>query len=655
MAHIPPSPTAILSAAALAASPEERPSNARLIVWMATLALRHPGRCTAVLLLNLLLLAFTLIGLSLTGLVIDVLQHATDPTGHHAPAYPWYLHPPAEWPAFRVVLTISLAMLGVALLRSAVRLLMLTAQGRLVQNILSSLRQQVYKKLQRLSFRFFDANETGSIVNRATGDSVGVATFAQFAIIDTSMLVVALAVYFVYMVQLNWVLAILAVATTPLLIAASVIYTRMVRPAYDQNRKLSDRMLRALTENIQGHHVVKGFALEPEETAKFRQANDEVSAQQRWLFKRNAFYSALMGMLGHINLALVLGVGGAMIIQHRADPNYPFTPGDLIKFIALISLFSTQVNALANIANSLSSSLTAASRVYEVLQAPLEIQNQPKPVALPTVRGEVAFENVSFGYKADEPVLRDITFRAEPGHIVAILGATGSGKSTLLSLIPRFYDPIIGRVLIDGHDARELDVDQLRRSIGLVFQESFLFSNTVAANIGFGAPNATREQIEKAARIAQAHDFIMELANGYDTIIGEQGSSLSGGQRQRLALARAIVLEPPILILDDATAAIDPETEQEIMAAMDNAMQGRTTFVVAHRLSTLRRADTVLVLDHGRIVQRGSHEELVRTDGHYRAVARMQVADLDSQLIIQAKRWMEGQVDTPLLDPDAMG
>jgi ATP-binding cassette subfamily B protein len=300
----------------------------------------------------------------------------------------------------------------------------------------------------------------------------------------------------------------------------------------------------------------------------------------------------------------------------------------MVVFAGLLQQFSGQISNVAQIANTIQQSLVGARRVFEVLDAPVEIVSQPHPKPLPHARGEIRFENVSFGYNgADDPELRDISFEARAGECLAILGATGSGKTTLLSLIPRFYDPLRGRVLIDGADVRELDLDDLRRNVGLVFQESFLFSNTVAANIAFGHPFATREEIEQAARIAAAHEFIITLPRQYDTLLGEGGKDLSGGQRQRLAIARALLLNPAILLLDDPTAAVDPETEKEILSAIENAMRGRTTFIVANRISTLRRANRIIVLEHGQIVQTGTHDELMHVNGPYRRTAEVQFAE----------------------------
>ena len=616
-------------------------------------ALAHPFRCLLLLILNLMLLGLVLTGLSFTGLVIDILRHGVDGSAP-VPKWPYGFVPPAGWSPLRCVVTIALAIIALAVIRAGLRMSTALAQGVFVQTILTGLRCQVYDKLQRLSFRFFDANETGSIINRATTDSVGVATFAEVGIVQVTVLAITLTAYFAYMLHLQPMLAVVSLATTPLLLTVSIIYSRMVRPAYERNRKLYDNLILSLSENIQGHHVVKGFALEGQQMSKFHAANDEVRQQQRWLIRRAAGYSSLVSFLTQCNLMVVLIVGGGIVIAQRSDPHATFTVGGLIIFASLLREFSNQVTSIANIANTLQFSLTAAGRVYEVLAAPVEIQDAPQARHIGRAVGRVEFQNVSFGYKSDDPVVEDVSFIVEPGQCIAILGATGSGKSSLLSLLPRFYDPTGGRILLDGQDIRDLKVYDLRRNIGMVFQESFLFSNTVAANIAFGTPTATRQQIIDAAKIAAAHEFIMQLPKGYDTVIGEQGSTLSGGQRQRLAIARAIVLQPPILLLDDATAAIDPETEEEIMTAVDNAIAGRTTFVVAHRLSTLRRADRVLVLDKGRIVQAGTHEELVDRAGQYADVARMQVADAESLWIIRAARWEAGEIDTPFVDMEGV-
>jgi len=317
-----------------------------------------------------------------------------------------------------------------------------------------------------------------------------------------------------------------------------------------------------------------------------------------------------------------LAYGGHLVITGEL----PLGTG-MVVFAGVLQQFSAQITNTAQIANTIQQSLTGAQRVFEVLDAPVEILSPPSAIRVPRASGEVRFENVSFGYGTDEPILEDVSFEVRPGECLAILGATGAGKSTVLSLISRFYDPTIGRVWLDGHDLRQLDLDDLRRNIGLVFQESFLFSNTIAANIAFGHPEASQEQIERAAKIAAAHDFILAMPRGYDTLLGESGKDLSGGQRQRLAIARAVLLDPAILILDDPTASVDPQTEAEILRAIESAMHGRTTFIVAHRISTLRRASRIITLQEGRIVEAGTHDELMRGNGPYRRAAELQWAE----------------------------
>ncbi|MBC8113135.1 MAG: ATP-binding cassette domain-containing protein, partial [Candidatus Saccharimonas sp.] len=291
----------------------------------------------------------------------------------------------------------------------------------------------------------------------------------------------------------------------------------------------------------------------------------------------------------------------------------------------LIHEFANQVGQIINIANSIQSSLTGAERVFAILDAEIEIQSPPDAIPLPLARGAVTFEHVGFAYTGGELALDDVSFDIAPGECIGIVGETGSGKTTLLNLIARFYDPTSGRVLVDGIDLRQLDLQDLRRNIGVVFQESFLFSNTVAANIAFGQPGAELERVEDAAKLAAAHEFITDLPEGYDSLIGEHGSNLSGGQRQRLAIARALLLDPPILLLDDATAAVDPETEHEIQQAIATAQRGRTTILVSNRISALKRTDRLYVLSHGRIVESGSHAELMQLDGEYAKLSRIQL------------------------------
>jgi ATP-binding cassette, subfamily B, bacterial len=604
----------------VASSPVVAPvSNARLVRRMFGLAWRYRARCVQVVGLQLLLLTLGLSGLSLTGLGIDyicwVLGQRGDGRVTEFPHAKFGLQLPQGWEPLRVLLLIAACILGFAIMRAVLNYLYTVSINRLVQQrLVVDLRGEVYDKLQKLSFRFFDGNTTGSIITRVTGDVQAVRMFVDQVMIQSVIMIISLTIYAVYMTSLHPGLTLACLATTPVLAIISVLFSRYIQPRYAQSRETVETMVQYFAESIQGVQVTKAFGREQEDREAFAVKNREVLDQQQGIFWRVSLFSPAVGFLTRINMMVLLGYGGWLVIQGEL----PLGTG-LVVFAGLLDQFSGQVNQVATLVNSVQQSLVGARRVFEILDAPVEVSNASTAVARPRLTGEVRFENMSFGYDSGDPVLQDIDLVVKPGQCVAILGATGAGKSTLMSLIPRFYDPTAGRVVIDD----------LRRGIGIVFQESFLFSNTVAANIAFGHPDATREQIEKAARIAAAHDFIMGLPKGYDTVLGESGNTLSGGQRQRLAIARAVLLEPAILLLDDPTAAIDSETEHEIFQALENAIEGRTTFIVAHRLSTLRRADFIIVMEDGRIVQRGTHAELMRVPGAYLRVADLQLVNRD--------------------------
>jgi ATP-binding cassette subfamily B protein len=605
------------------------PTNSQLIRRLLDLAWTYRRQCLGVLAFQLLLLALGLTGLQASGKTIDVILHAVNPA-KPPPKWPVGLVPPTTWSDMRLIVVLGCAVLVMAAIRTGLNYFLQVSVGRLVQlTVVPALRSQVYDKMQRLSFRFFDANASGSIINRVSGDVQQVRAFIDAVLLPSIIMVLSLGIYLFFMLQKHVGLTFACLSTTPVLWVMTRAFSKRVRPLYRKNRRLMDDMILALSEGLQGVQVTKGFGREKQELARFVAKNVEVRDQQQRQFWAVSLFGPSMNLLSQVSIVILLSYGGTLAARGT------LSLGDLIVFAGLLQQFSGQVQAMSGIINTVQMSLVAARRVYEVLDAPIEIQSPEKPKSPNVVRGAVRFENVDFAYQeTDDLVLRALDFAVEPGQCVAILGSTGSGKSTLLSLLPRFYDPIRGRVLLDGVDVRDWNVEQLRRSIGMVFQESFLFSNTIAANIAFGQPQATLGQIKRAAKIAAADRFITELPKGYDTVLSESGANLSGGQRQRIAIARAVLLEPPLLLLDDPTAAVDSETEHEILDAIERAIAGRTTFIVAHRLSTLRRADVILVLSDGRIVERGTHEELMKNGGQYVRAASLQIADDESVRIL---------------------
>lgn len=583
------------------------------------------------LVLGVVLLLLGLLGLQLLGTVIDVIRHALDPATK-PPIYPFGWLPPPAWTPLQVVTALSLVIVTQAVLRSVLTYGYNMATVRLTQGkIVPDLRDKLYTKLQRLSFRFFEVQGSSSIFNRLTGDVQNTRLFVDGVILQGLNMLITLAAYFIFMWKIHHALTLACLSVTLLLAWITHYYSNRLRPGYARNRELYDDLVQFFSQSVLGIQTIKGFAAERDRIRRFEETNQAVSAQQQKIFWDLSIFTPITHFLSQLSLVILFAYGGWLYVEGRIALG-----GGLVVFAGLLQQFTGQVGNLSTIANSVQQSLTAARRVFEVLDMPLEVQSKPGAIAPARLTGKVVFERVTFGYNAKTPVLEEVTFEANSGQVIGIFGMTGAGKSSLLNLIPRFYDPQQGRILVDGLDLRDLDLDGYRRQIGIVYQESFLFSNTVAANIAFGSPYATQEQIERAARAASAHEFISAMAEGYHTVLGESGVDLSGGQRQRLALARALLLQPAILILDDPTASVDPKTEHEIVSALRQAMKGRTTFVVANRLSLLRRADKILVLENGRIIQTGTHEEIVHLPGPYQEAASLQLMDLGREEVIKA-------------------
>lgn len=486
------------------------------------------------------------------------------------------------------------------------------------QRLLHSLRMALYDQFQALHLGYYDDKRIGDLTSRVTGD----VNQLEGLIVNTSnslvrqVFGVGFALY--YMMNYSWQLALLVLVPIPILGISLYIFTRRVRVVYRSIRESMGAFSAKLMENLSGMRVIKAFNREAQE-------REAVESTSRFLFNQNIRASKMTSMfypaihtLTTMGTIAVLGVGAYLISKGT------FTVGKLVAFLVYVGNFYNPVGDFIRTFDSIQRALASGERIFEVLDTVPEIQDPLEPVALETIRGEVEFRHVFFRYATGEEVLRDVNVHAMPGQRVALVGRSGAGKSSFVNLIPRFYDVTEGSVLIDGVDVRKYRQSDLRRHIAIVLQETFLFSGTVRENLLFGRPDASNEEIIAAAKAANAHEFIIRLENGYDTQIGERGVKLSGGQKQRLAIARAMLANPRILILDEATSSVDTESEVLIHQALDRLMVGRTTFIIAHRLSTVRSADTILVLEGGSIVERGDHSELVGADGVYAQMYRQQ-------------------------------
>jgi len=523
------------------------------------------------------------------------------------------------------LVTMALVLLGIGLVNSALTYFQRYLNQWIASHIGYDLRNHLYDHIQHLSFSYHDHAQTGQLISRTIEDVRSVENFAGSSITDLIqvglLLVGVTTLLFITNARLA---AISLLPMIPLVLLTTDFGKRVSAYFLDVDNALGELSAR-LQENVSGVQVVRAFARELHEIRRFQEAN---TALFKARIKVNFEWSKIMPsstFLVTVGTLLILWFGGQMVI------NGSMTIGELVAFNSYLLLLSAPAQQLTWLVNGAGEAAAGTQRAFMVLDTPLAIESTPDKIMLPPLSGQVEFRQVSFQYLGETAnALKDISLTVKPNMVVALIGTTGSGKTSLVNLIPRFYDVSEGAVLVDGYDVRDVNLVSLRRQIGIVLQTSLLFSTTIRENIAYGSPEASMEEIEAAARAAQAHDFIQELPEGYDTVVGERGITLSGGQRQRVAIARALLLNPRILILDDSTSSVDTQTELQIQRALINLMRGRTTFVIAHRLSTVHRADLILVMDEGRIVEKGTHVELLKKGGLYREIYELQLSDQET-------------------------
>jgi ABC-type multidrug transport system fused ATPase/permease subunit len=486
--------------------------------------------------------------------------------------------------------------------------------GRQALGVEYDLRDELYSHFLRLSFGFYDRSQTGQLMSRATVDLQSVRFFLGYGLIFFAQHVVTIGVVGIVLFFYSWQLALVALAVTPIIVLTAHRYSAVSHPVLrDVQQKLAD-VATVAEESIVGIHVVKSFSQEERRSEQFSDSADAVFRQTLRANRQRAVYVPILTFMPHLAQAAVLLVAGHMVVSGS------LSIGSFVAFNLLLAMLVMPLRMLGMWIGQAQRATAAGERIFEILDEPEEVADRPDARPLPEGPGAVRFESVSFGYEPDRLVLSGVDLEIAAGHTIALIGSTGSGKTTLAALLPRFYDTTAGRVLVDGIDVRDLGRRSLRREIGVISQDPFLFSASVRDNIAFGIPNAPHEAVEAAARAAQAHEFIDELPQGYETVIGERGITLSGGQRQRVAIARALLIDPRILILDDATASVDATTEAKIRAGLREVMHGRTTIIIAHRLSTIALADEIVVLDGGRVTARGTQKELLEESPIFREI-----------------------------------
>lgn len=598
-------------------------TNFQLLVWM--FAFLKPVKGLA-LLASALLIAWIGVDILTTrqmGQAVNLIQrtHYNDASTTHG-FWRWISSHDPDASSLRRSIVILLLLV---LVNAVIRYFRETENTRLSMTLVYYIREAVYDKIQRLGFAFHDRVSTGQLINRALTDLQNVRAFIQTALLVTLEIGLITGGYIILIFTINPWLALVAALPLPLWTGYILKFGKKVQPASKAVMEAEDRNVSIIAENIAGVHVVKAFARQDHEVNKYNNAADTYLGKVRARIRMYANFTPvirLIATVSHLSLYLLTGIFiiiGYTLMGRRIDV------GAFLVLGTAMGAILQRLQQVAVISEQYQNAIVSSKRLYEVLAANPTVGIAAGAMTLPSGPGKVKFEHVTFGYDPAKPVIKDVSFEVEGGKVVAIVGPTGAGKTTLVSLIARFYDPQQGTIWIDGVDIRNLSLDSLRTQVAFVFQETHLFSDTVEANVAYGKPHIKGGAVEAAARLAQAHDFVAELPKGYDTVLSERGASLSGGQKQRLAIARAILSDPRILVLDDATAAIDPETEDLIRKGMRHVMRDRTTFLIAHRISSVKRADIVIVLENGEVSQIGTHDQLMQEDGHYREIAAAQL------------------------------
>ena len=521
-------------------------------------------------------------------------------------------------PAFKAIIRLAIILTVLYLFRLVFRFMSNYLAHKAAWYLVGDLRTKVYDKLEHMHLGFFHDKQTGDLMSRVVNDTRDFELLYAHMIPESITNIVTFAGVFTVLMFINWKLALITCAPIPFIMASGVIYSRKVRPFFRESQKKMGELNGKLQDNLSGIHEIQSFGREEYETGRVDVKNFEHVHAMLKALKYSAVFHPVVEFISSIGTVLVVFFGGYLAYREGLAVE------DVVAFLLYLSLFYVPVTGLANLLESMQQSLAGAERVMMILDAPYEIKDKEGARELKDVKGDITFENVTFSYGEDVQVLKDVSFHCEAGKMLALVGPTGVGKTTLTQLISRFYEPDSGRILVDGQDLMGGTIESLRRNISPVLQDTFLFNGTIAENIGYASPDSDMDAIIEAAKAANIHDDIMAMTDGYDTQVGERGLRLSGGQKQRVAIARAILRRSPIIILDEATASVDVETEQQIQKAIAGIAGSRTIIAIAHRLSTIRNADQILVIENGTVVESGTHSELVAKGGSYARMNEIQ-------------------------------